>query len=142
MSEIQHSSFHISTSGKGFYDISSQLKKNFHLDSTANGILLVFLMHTSASLCIQESYDPTAKADMEHFLELLAPENEPWHRHTLEGSDDTTSHLKSLLTGNQLTLPIVNGELHMGKWQGVYLCEHRRGEHRRQVWLTSMIGES
>jgi secondary thiamine-phosphate synthase enzyme len=93
-------------------------------------------LHTSASLLIQENADPTARQDLEEFLERLAPEGQSWHRHTLEGPDDTTSHLKSALTNSSLNIPISNCALGLGTWQGIYLWEHRRSAHLRRLTLT------
>ncbi|MCB0385451.1 MAG: secondary thiamine-phosphate synthase enzyme YjbQ, partial [Bdellovibrionales bacterium] len=105
------------------------------------GLVHLFLQHTSASLVIQENADPTAKADLETFLERLAPENETWHTHTIEGPDDTTSHLKSALTQAFLVLPVRNGRLALGTWQGLYLWEHRKAPHRRKILVTVMAGQ-
>jgi secondary thiamine-phosphate synthase enzyme len=89
--------------------------------------------HTSASLVVSESYDPTARMDLETFLENLVPENQPWHRHTLEGPDDSTSRIRAVLTLTSLTIPIEEGSLALGTWQGIYLFEHRSRPHRRNV---------
>lgn len=92
----------------------------------------LYIQHTSASLVISESYDPTAKIDLEVFMERLAPEDQAWHRHTLEGRDDAPSHIRAMLTNTSLSIPIDDGKLSLGTWQGVYLFEHRvRGQGRR-----------
>ena len=125
----------IQTQGKGLYPITRPV-----LDSVRNlpqaGLLNLFICHTSASLLIQENADPTAKEDLEQFFDLLAPEHQSWHRHTLEGPDDTTSHLKSALTQTSLNIPIRQGTLALGTWQGIYLVEHRNSDHSRTVILT------
>jgi len=95
----------------------------------------LFCQHTSASLLISENYDPTAKVDLETFMEKLAPENQPWYRPTLEGPDDSSSHLRAMLTPVSLTIPIEAGKLSLGTWQGVYLFEHRVHSQRRIVLL-------
>ena len=95
----------------------------------------LFIPHTSASLVISENYDPTAKLDLETFMDRLVPESQPWHEHTLEGPDDSPSHMRAILTATSLTIPIDDGRLSLGTWQGVYLFEHRRRGHRRQVLL-------
>jgi len=89
------------------------------------GMCNVFLQHTSASLCINENADPTARQDLEAFLDRIAPENEPYYRHTYEGPDDMPSHIKCILTDVSLNVPVVGGRLALGTWQGIYLWEHR-----------------
>ena len=86
-------------------------------------------------LIIQESYDPSAKADMQQFMERLAPENEDWHVHTLEGSDDSPSHMRAMLTNSDLAIPIDEGSLSLGSWQGIYLFEHRARPQQRRVLM-------
>lgn len=125
----------VSTSGKGLYLITEQVKQVLN-ELPSSGILNLFLQHTSASLLIQENADPTAQQDLEEFFERLAPEGQAWHRHTLEGPDDTTSHLKAALTHVSLNIPIVNGEIALGVWQGIYLFEHRHHSHQRKIILT------
>jgi secondary thiamine-phosphate synthase enzyme len=95
----------------------------------------LFIKHTSASLVISESYDPTARIDLESFMDRIAPENQPWHRHVLEGSDDSPSHIRAMLTDTSLSIPIDQGSLSMGSWQGVYLFEHRARGHLRTILL-------
>lgn len=102
----------------------------------SSGMLNLFLKHTSASLLIQENADPTAKADLETFFNRLCPENEDWHRHTMEGPDDTTSHLKAALTNCSLNIPVSEGQLALGRWQGIYLFEHRLEAPQRKILLT------
>lgn len=100
------------------------------------GLAHIFIQHTSASLTISESYDPEVRVDVRNWLDRIAPENEPWYTHTLEGSDDMPSHLKSILTGTELTVPITNGKLNLGTWQGIWLCEHRDRGGRRCLVIT------
>jgi len=97
------------------------------------GMCYLFIQHTSASLLISESYDPSARVDLETFMEKLAPENQDWRRHTLEGPDDSPSHLRAAVTPVSLTIPVDGGELNLGTWQGLYLFEHRAEAHRRRV---------
>ncbi len=125
----------IQSTGKGLYAITDKVKALLE-DLPQTGLLHLFLQHTSASLLIQENYDSTAKADLETFFDRLAPEGEDWHQHTLEGPDDTTSHLKAALTQSSLSIPIVEGELGLGTWQGIYLFEHRKASHQRQIIVT------
>ena len=89
------------------------------------GLVHLFLLHTSASLAINENADPAVRLDTEDWLNKIAPEDQPEYRHTLEGSDDLPAHLKSMMLGVSLTIPLVDGELGLGMWQGIYLCEHR-----------------
>ena len=89
------------------------------------GLCHIFIKHTSASLAINENADPTVRHDVEKHLDVLVPENAPYFKHTYEGPDDMPAHIKSILTGTELTIPIRNGKLALGTWQGIYLCEHR-----------------
>lgn len=131
-----HRSFiSVRTNGKGLYSITQQVEAAFK-EFPKVGILNCFIQHTSASLVIQENADPTARQDLEQFYDLLAPEHQSWHRHTLEGPDDTTSHLKSSLTCTSLNIPIENHRLALGTWQGIYLFEHRVATHQRKIILT------
>ena len=125
----------IETNGKGLYPITDQIAPLIWDWDVKDGICHLFLSHTSASLVINESYDPTARQDMETFLERIAPEGESWHRHTLEGRDDSPSHMRAMLTGSSLSIPVENGQLLLGTWQGVYLFEHRARSHRRKILI-------
>lgn len=126
------------TRGKGLYPFTQAVNARIMDWGIQEGVCYIFLPHTSASLTINESYDSTARVDLEIFLEKLVPENQPWHRHILEGPDDTTSHLKAMLTQTSLTVPIDQGSLSLGTWQGIYLFEHRNRSQRRQVLLRCM----
>jgi secondary thiamine-phosphate synthase enzyme len=96
----------------------------------------IFIMHTSAGLTINENADPTVRHDLEKFLDKIAPENELYYRHTMEGADDMPAHIKSTLTGSSVTIPITNGHLNMGTWQGIYLCEFRNFGGTRKLLVT------
>lgn len=122
--------FHLVTS-----EIICQLPK---LPNT--GIVNIFTKHTSCGLSINENYDPDVRADMEAIFNHLVPENQPYYEHTLEGSDDMPAHAKSTLSGVSLTIPITNGRLNMGTWQGIYLCEYRNYGGARKLVVT-IIGE-
>ncbi|WP_192459547.1 secondary thiamine-phosphate synthase enzyme YjbQ [Musicola keenii] len=100
------------------------------------GLLHVFLRHTSASLTLNENADPTVRQDFDSFFNRLVPEDAPYYRHTYEGSDDMPAHLKSSLLGNNLSLPVRDGRLHIGTWQGIYLCEHRNHGGSRTLVAT------
>ena len=99
----------------------------------------LYIQHTSASLLIQENYDPSAKIDLERWLNRLVPENDPLYTHTIEGADDMPAHIKATLTAVSLSVPVQAGELLLGTWQGIFLWEHRRAQQQRQI-IVSVIG--
>jgi secondary thiamine-phosphate synthase enzyme len=125
----------VSTHGKGLYPFTEEVLDRINRWGLREGLCYLFLPHTSASLVVSESYDPTARMDLETFLEKLVPENQSWYRHTLEGPDDSTSHMRAMLTLTSLTIPIEDSTLALGTWQGIYLFEHRVRPHRRNVLL-------
>ncbi|MCB0421075.1 MAG: secondary thiamine-phosphate synthase enzyme YjbQ [Bdellovibrionales bacterium] len=137
---VVHSHLEISTTGQGLYLITRQIEEHVRKSQLTNGLVHLFLQHTSASLIIQENADPTAQQDLEEFLDRMVPENQHWHQHTLEGPDDTTSHLKAALTHTSLQIPLLNGRLALGTWQGLFLWEHRHQRHSRKIVIT-VIGE-
>ena len=100
-------------------------------------MLQIFIKHTSASLCLNENADPTVRADFESHFNHMVPENMPYYQHNYEGSDDMPAHIKSALLGSSITVPITNGEINVGVWQGVYLCEHRNHAGARSLVLTA-----
>jgi secondary thiamine-phosphate synthase enzyme len=126
---------HISTHGKGLYEFTPQVESWLATQHAETGLLTVFCRHTSASLVIQENADPDVVADLADFFTRLVPEDTRLYRHTAEGSDDMTSHIRSALTQTQVSIPVVNGKLALGTWQGIYLFEHRERAHRRSVVL-------
>jgi secondary thiamine-phosphate synthase enzyme len=126
---------HIATRGKGLYEVTRQIEQWLSQHATETGLLTVFCQHTSASLVIQENADPDVVADLADFMTRLVPEDTKLYRHTAEGPDDMTSHIRSALTQTQLSIPIHNGKLALGTWQGVYLFEHRARPHQRSVVL-------
>ena len=123
----------INTQGKGLYPFTSSVDELIRKWGVEEGMCYLFIAHTSASLVISESYDPSAKVDLEEFMERLVPENQSWFRHTMEGSDDSPSHMRAMLTSTSLSIPIDHGKLSIGTWQGLYLFEHRSRSHRRKV---------
>jgi len=131
----------IQTSGKGLHPITQQIRGIVGQWEVLQGMLHLFIPHTSASLVISESYDPSARQDLEGFLDRLAPEGEDWYRHTLEGRDDSPSHMRSILTSTSLSIPIDEGELSLGTWQGVYLAEHRAHSHQRKILIRCLRAE-
>jgi secondary thiamine-phosphate synthase enzyme len=125
----------VRTNGKGLYPFTGEIARRIEQWGIAEGMCHLFVQHTSASLLISENYDPTARMDLETFLEKLVPENQSWYRHTLEGPDDSSSHLRAMLTPVSLCIPIENGGLCLGTWQGVFLFEHRVHVQRRNILL-------
>ena len=107
-------------------------------DLPDQGIMHIFIRHTSAGLTINENADPTVRSDLEKYLDKVAPENEPYYRHTMEGADDMPAHIKATLTGSSVTVPIKNGRISMGTWQGIYLCEFRNHGGSRKLTITIM----
>jgi len=131
--------FEISTRGQRLYEVTSAVGEWVRQQRMQTGLLTVFCRHTSASLLIQENADPTVRSDIETYFDRLAPENGPY-RHNSEGPDDMPAHLKTALTQVQLSIPVVDGSLVLGTWQGIYLFEHRVRPHRREIVL-HLIGE-
>jgi secondary thiamine-phosphate synthase enzyme len=125
----------ISTRGKGLHAITDQVHSQLRDWSVQEGMCYLFLPHTSASLVMSENWDPTARADLETFMEHLVPEKDTWYTHNLEGPDDATSHIRAMLTDTGLTIPVDDGNLSLGSWQGIYIFEHRAHPHRRKVLL-------
>ncbi len=126
---------HIATHGKGLYEFTHHIQGWVREQQAQTGLLTVFCQHTSASLVIQENADPDVVADLAEFFTRLVPEDTRLYRHTAEEPDDMTSHIRSALTQPQLSIPVHNGKLALGTWQGVYLFEHRERPHRRSVIL-------
>ncbi|WP_370293887.1 secondary thiamine-phosphate synthase enzyme YjbQ [Thalassolituus sp.] len=122
---------------RGFHLITHDIEQAIpELRRVSVGLLHVFIQHTSASLTINENADPTVRTDFESVFNRLVPENQPFYQHTLEGSDDLPAHIKSSILGPSLTIPVTDGELNLGTWQGIYLCEHRNYGGSRRVVLT------
>lgn len=129
---IASATLRVDTPGAGFTDITAQTKTFLAQAGAGEGTLLVFLRHTSASLTIQENADPDVQSDLTAALDRLAPEDAPWI-HDVEGPDDMPAHVKAMLSGVSLHVPVVGGALALGTWQGIYLVEHRRRPHSREV---------
>lgn len=126
---------HIQVTRQGLLEITDRVQQVVHelASEKADGLCTIFIQHTSASLTIQENADPSARRDLEAWLNRLVPENDPLYTHTSEGPDDMPSHIKAILTSTSLSIPIINGKLAIGTWQGIYLWEHRRGSRTRNV---------
>lgn len=125
----------VTTNGQGLHEITEPVRSWAEGQGMGNGLLTLFLRHTSASLLIQENAAPEVRCDLEDFFRALAPEDIARYRHTEEGADDMPAHIRSALLPSQLTIPLEGGRLALGTWQGIYLFEHRRAPHRRELLL-------
>ena len=123
----------VRTPGRGLTNFTERVAKAVRDCGHTQGLCTVFIRHTSASLVIQENADPTVQADLERFFARLVPDGDPIYRHTDEGPDDMPAHVRAALTATSIGIPFDNGELLLGRWQGIYLYEHRRGPHTREV---------
>ena len=123
----------ITTPGQGLHEVTAEVERVVGRSKVQEGVCTLFIQHTSASLIIQENADPSARRDMEQWINRLIPEGDPIYTHTSEGPDDMPSHLKALLTCTSLSIPIQQGRLTLGTWQGIYLWEHRRHRETRQL---------
>jgi secondary thiamine-phosphate synthase enzyme len=136
---VQHEQLEVRTKGKGTYEITDQVQKKIDKSGVRNGTVTIFIQHTSCSLTMMENAAPAARRDVEKFFEKLVPENASYE-HDDEGADDMPSHIRMVLTRSSETVPIVDGKMQLGTWQGIFLFEHRRDPHRRSVFVTT-IGE-
>ena len=132
--------FQIPTQGKGLYDFTAEAIRWVGTQGVRDGLLTLFVRHTSASLVVQENADPDVQSDLERFFTRLVPEDDPIFRHTMEGPDDMPAHVRAALTQTQLSIPVHAGAMVLGTWQGIYLFEHRRAGHRRLV-AAHLLGE-
>ena len=132
--------FLIPTTGRGMVDFTAQVASWVASSGVREGLLTLHVLHTSASLLIQENADPAVQSDMERFLERLVPDGDAIYRHTAEGPDDMSSHVRSALTATSLSIPVQAGRPTLGTWQGIYLYEHRIAPHRRRV-AAHLLGE-
>jgi secondary thiamine-phosphate synthase enzyme len=130
-----HHSLQIATRGKGLYPFTEEAARWVASTRVQDGLLTIFVQHTSASLVIQENADRDVVLDVADFFERLAPEHDPLYRHTTEGSDDMPAHIRAALTQASLSIPVIEGRMALGLWQGLYLFEHRSAPHRRSVVL-------
>lgn len=127
----------LSSRKRGFHLVTDEILRQLpELRKFEVGMLHVFIKHSSASLTINENADPTVRDDFERYFNHAVPENEPYYRHTYEGSDDMPAHLKSSILGSSVTIPVTRGDLNLGTWQGIYLCEHRNHGGARSLVLT------
>jgi len=137
---ITNTTITVGTRGKGLYPFTRTVEEWIGKQRALNGLLTVFIQHTSCSLVIQENADPDVTLDLRDFFERLVPEDTKDYRHTAEGPDDMTSHIRSTLTQTSLSIPLISGRLTLGTWQGLYVFEHRAHPHQRRVVL-QLIGE-
>jgi|TARA_B110000914_G_scaffold221578_1_gene233612 secondary thiamine-phosphate synthase enzyme len=125
--------FSLQTRGKGTYEITDEVIRAVADAGVQTGTMTVFVQHTSASLVIMENADPSARTDLEAFFDHLVPEDTPYFIHTYEGPDDMPSHIRMALTRSSEVIPIINGRMTLGTWQGIFLFEHRRAPHTRKI---------
>ena len=130
----------LKTKGKGTYEITDSVSDALNESGLKQGIVSVFVNHTSCSLVLMENADPTARVDLERFMDDLVPDDYPYFVHTMEGPDDMPSHIKMCLTRSSENLPFSNGRLDLGTWQGIFLWEHRVAPHNRKLLIT-IVGE-
>lgn len=124
---------HIQTPGQGLLEITERVRDVVAAANVREGLCTVFIRHTSASLIIQENADPSARRDLEAWMKRLVPEGDPLYTHNDEGPDDMPAHVKAALTAVSISIPVLDGKMVLGTWQGIYLWEHRRKPHRREV---------
>jgi secondary thiamine-phosphate synthase enzyme len=141
MSTVHQATFTVRTSGRGMYEITESVVREVQRGGFAQGIATVFCQHTSCSLVLMENADPSARRDLEAWLDRLVPEADAEFTHTSEGPDDMPSHIKMALTRSSETIPVNEGRLLLGTWQGIYLWEHRRAGHSRRIVVT-VIGDA
>jgi secondary thiamine-phosphate synthase enzyme len=130
----------VRTEGRGFYPVTDWVQDRVQHSGMAQGLAVLHLLHTSASLLIQENADPDVRVDLDRFFERLVPDGDPRFVHTAEGADDMPAHIRTALTAVNLSIPFTRGRLALGTWQGIYLWEHRTRPHRRQL-LVHLLGE-
>ena len=135
---VHHEGLEVRTHGKGLYEITDDVQSKIDKSRVRNGTVTVFVQHTSCSIVIMENADPTAQRDLENFFDRLVPENADYFTHDAEGGDDMPSHIRMVLTRTSETVPVIDGKMQLGTWQGVFLFEHRRASHRRNVLVTIM----
>ncbi len=123
----------VRTTAQGLYDVTARIEETVDESGVQDGLCTLFVRHTSASLLVQENADPSAKRDLERWLNRLVPENDPLYTHAAEGPDDMPAHVKAALTAISISIPIEDGKLVLGTWQGIYLFEHRRVGNTRQL---------
>ena len=137
---IRQATLAFDTPGRGLVEITPRVSEWVAVSGVESGLLTLFIRHTSASLLVQENADPEVRADLDRFFARLVPDGDPIFRHRAEGVDDMPAHVRAALTAVQLSVPIIDGRLALGTWQSLYVWEHRREPHRREVAL-HLVGE-
>jgi secondary thiamine-phosphate synthase enzyme len=140
MTRVYNAELNVKTNGKGTYEVTHRIQEIVRQSRIRNGLATIFIQHTSASLIIFENADPSARADLEAFFERLIPEDALYFTHTMEGSDDMPSHIRMTLTRTSESVPVADGRLSLGTWQGIFVYEHRSHSHSRSL-VVSVIGE-
>jgi secondary thiamine-phosphate synthase enzyme len=135
---IETEQFTVATTGKGTYEITGKIQAFVRESKIENGLVTIFAQHTSCSLIVMENADPTARRDLEAYFDRLVPENADYFEHDAEGADDMPSHIRMVLTRSSETIPVVDGRMQLGTWQGIFLFEHRHASHRRKIVVTVM----
>ena len=138
--QVYHDQLEVRTNGKNLYEITDDVQSKVDNRGVRDGTVTMFIQHTSCSIVVMENADPTARRDLENFFDRLVPEDADYFTHDSEGSDDMPSHIRTVLTHTSETVPIVDGKMQLGTWQGIFLFEHRRAPHRRKIFMT-IIGE-
>src|SRR5438874_10050161 len=133
---IENKNFTVATTGKGTYEITDKIEALVRESSIENGVVTVFVQHTSCSLIVMENADSTARRDLEEFFNRLVPENADYFEHDTEGADDMPSHIRMVLTRTGETVPVISGQMQLGTWQGIFVFEHRHAAHRRKITVT------
>ena len=132
---VQQEKFEVRTNGKGTYEITNEVQEKIDKSGVRNGVVTIFVLHTSCSLTMMENAAPAARRDLERFFEQLVPEDADYE-HDDEGPDDMPSHIRTVLTRTSETVPIIDGKMQLGTWQGIFLFEHRRESHQRKASVT------
>ena len=136
--KVHSQTIRISTHGQGTYEITDQIRSALELSQIMSGQVLIFVQHTSCSLILMENADASARKDLHEFIKRLVPENTPYFTHIYEGADDMPSHIKMILTGCSEVIPVIDGSLALGTWQGIFIFEHRHARQQRKVVLSFM----
>ena len=136
----ESTSFVVATRGRGLHEFTDEVEGWVRATGIATGLLTLHVLHTSASLLVQENADPTVRADLERFFSRIVPDGDPAYRHDDEGPDDMPAHIRAALTATSLSIPVSGGRPALGTWQGIYLYEHRNAPHRRRI-ASHLIGD-
>jgi len=136
---VSHFNITLKSRGRGFHIITEEIRSALG-ELPDNGLFNLFIQHTSAAITINENADYTVREDLEESFSRMVREDEPWYKHTIEGSDDMPAHIKAAMIGSSISIPIIDGQLALGTWQGIFLCEFRNAPHNREVIATIVTG--